>query len=71
MFLDIKGDSSTSCNQDYLEFREDNGSGKLLGAYCDAISLPTIPTANTIWMKFRSDNLNVGQGFLLSYSYGK
>lgn len=29
--LDIYNNADSSCNQDYLEFREDNGSGKLLG----------------------------------------
>lgn len=29
--LDINSNTDSACNQDYLEFREDNNSGKLLG----------------------------------------
>lgn len=67
--LDI--DETEHCNGDYLEIREDNNAGKIIGVYCGANMPPALPHANTYWMKFRTDNNGVGRGFLLEYSYGK
>lgn len=66
--LDI--DETDHCNGDYLEIRESNSIGKLIGVYCGDDIPPTLPPANTYWLKFRSDNDGVGRGFLLEYNYG-
>ncbi|XP_031624566.1 cubilin homolog [Contarinia nasturtii] len=64
-------DETEHCNGDYLEIRENNSGGKVIGIYCGNNIPPTLPHANTYWLKFRSDNDGVGRGFLLEYSYVK
>lgn len=66
--LDI--DETEHCNGDYLEVRETNSVGKLIGIYCGRQIPPALPQINTYWMKFRSDNDGVGGGFLVEYNYG-
>lgn len=58
------------CNGDYLEVRETNSIGKLIGVYCGTNIPTTLPNVNTYWLKFRSDNEGVGRGFKLEYNYG-
>lgn len=67
--LDI--DETEHCNGDYLEVRENNGAGKLIGVYCGQNIPPMLPQKNTYWLKFHSDNDGVGRGFLIEYNYGK
>lgn len=66
--LDI--DETEHCNGDYLEIRENNSNGMLIGVYCGRNLPSTLPTANTYWIKFRSDDDGVGKGFLIEYKYG-
>lgn len=67
--LDI--DETADCNGDYLEIRDTNGVGKILGVYCGSNVPPTLPPSNAYWLKFRSDNDGVGNGFRAEYSYGE
>lgn len=67
--LDI--DETEHCNGDYLEVRENDGAGALIGVYCGQNNPPMLGKTNTYWLKFHSDNDGVGRGFLLEYSYGK
>lgn len=66
--LDI--DQTEHCNGDYLEVREKDSAGKIIGVYCGTSIPPTLPRVNTYWLKFRSDNDGVGRGFRLEYNYG-
>lgn len=66
--LDI--DETEHCNGDYLEIREKNSAGKIIGVYCGKDIPSALPRTNTYWLKFRSDNDGVGNGFRLEYSYG-
>ncbi|CAB3228775.1 unnamed protein product [Arctia plantaginis] len=60
---------SEGCNEDYLEIRENDGSGHLLGAYCGS-EMPTNYTkATKIYVKFHSNGITSSQGFMLHYSY--
>lgn len=67
--LDI--DETEHCNGDYLEVRENDGAGALIGVYCGQNNPPMLRKTNIYWLKFHSDNDGVGRGFLLEYSYGK
>lgn len=67
--LDI--DETANCNGDYLEIRRTNSVGEIIGVYCGTNIPPTLPHANTYWLKFRSDNDGVGRGFRAEYNYGK
>ncbi|KAH8274197.1 hypothetical protein KR018_002473, partial [Drosophila ironensis] len=62
-------EESEGCNRDYLEVREDSQRGDLIGVYCGHKVPATIRSKGTIWMKFKSDDDNVGEGFMASYIY--
>ncbi|XP_045763527.1 cubilin homolog [Maniola jurtina] len=60
---------SEGCNEDYLEVRENNGGGKLLGVYCGQ-EIPTNTTTGTkLYIKFHSNDRNIGLGFLIHYGF--
>ncbi|KAL7745333.1 hypothetical protein ACLKA6_015352 [Drosophila palustris] len=60
---------SDGCNNDYLEVREDSSRGKLIGVYCGTQVPPAIKSKGSIWMKFKSNDDVVGEGFMASYNY--
>ncbi|XP_055601686.1 cubilin homolog [Uranotaenia lowii] len=60
---------SDDCNSDYLEIREESGSGKLIGDYCGDNPAINLTSSNSFWVKLKTSNQNVGKGFLASYSY--
>ncbi|KAH8330032.1 hypothetical protein KR074_010232, partial [Drosophila pseudoananassae] len=62
-------EQSEGCNRDYLEVREEGSRGALIGVYCGQTVPPVIRSRGTIWMKFKSDDDNVGEGFMASYNY--
>lgn len=61
---------SDGCNEDYLEIRENNGAGKLLGVYCGN-DIPVNTTAATkLYIKFHSNDKSSGQDiFLMHYGF--
>ncbi|XP_053714419.1 cubilin isoform X1 [Synchiropus splendidus] len=62
---------SFGCNNDYLEIREGNSAGPLVGRFCGA-SLPsnyTSVTAHELWVKFVSDSSISGAGFRATFSH--
>ncbi|CAK1578706.1 unnamed protein product [Parnassius mnemosyne] len=60
---------SEGCNEDYLEVRENNGGGQLIGVFCGS-QIPTNTTAaNKLYIKFHSDSKDSGQGFLIHYGF--
>ncbi|XP_017013207.2 cubilin homolog [Drosophila takahashii] len=67
--MDIE--DSEGCNRDYLEVREGSDKGNLIGAYCGKEVPMVIHSPSSIWMKFRSDDDNVGDGFVASYNYAR
>ncbi|XP_052870861.1 cubilin homolog [Anopheles cruzii] len=65
--LDIE--SSDDCNGDYLEIRERNSAGRLLGDFCGTAVPTNLTAASSLWIKFRSTDAGVAKGFLVEYSY--
>jgi cubilin len=62
-------ESSDSCNNDYLEIRAGaTGEDPLLGVYCGNQIPSNVTASNKLWIKFKSDGLNVGSGFLAHYT---
>lgn len=60
---------SDHCNRDYVEIRETNLAGRLLGRYCgNEIPAFNFTVAEQLVVKFRSDSEDVAQGFMASYS---
>ncbi|KAH8387553.1 hypothetical protein KR093_007741, partial [Drosophila rubida] len=60
---------SDGCNNDYLELREESSRGALIGVYCGTQLPPSIKSKGSIWMKFKSNDDVVGEGFRASYNY--
>ncbi|KAH8420258.1 hypothetical protein KR009_008365, partial [Drosophila setifemur] len=67
--LSMDLEESEGCNRDYLEVREDTERGDLIGVYCGHTIPPAIHSKGSIWIKFKSDDDNVGEGFMASYNY--
>lgn len=63
-------EESDGCNNDYLEIREDSERGPLIGVYCGKQVPPAVHSKGNIWMKFKSNDDVVGEGFMASYNYG-
>ncbi|XP_045516085.1 cubilin-like [Pieris brassicae] len=58
---------SDRCNEDYLEIRENNGGGRLLGVYCGETLPVNTTTGSAIYIKFHSGYQNSGTGFLAHF----
>ena len=56
---------------DFLELREGNVHGRLIGRYCGDQTPTNLTAVNGIWAKFRSDYSYNEQGFVSQYSTGK
>lgn len=67
--LDLE--QSDGCNNDYLELREESARGALLGVYCGNQLPAAISSKGSIWIKFKSNDDVVGEGFMASYNYGE
>ncbi|XP_076655704.1 cubilin [Halictus rubicundus] len=67
-FSEFELQQSDNCDLDYLEVRENNGIGKLLGVFCGTTTEP-IESSASVWMKFKSDGDGVGKGFVADYAY--
>lgn len=62
--------ASPSCNSDYVEIREANSTGPLIGRFCGN-SLPSNYTSvfgHVLWVKFVSDASVSGAGFRATFS---
>ncbi|XP_034938584.1 cubilin [Chelonus insularis] len=67
-FSEFDLESSSNCDRDYLEIRQESAIGKLIGVYCGT-KIEEITTNTTVWIKFRSDNANTAKGFLGEYNF--
>ncbi|XP_026057290.1 cubilin-like [Carassius auratus] len=64
--LDLQ--SSSSCNNDYVEIREYNASGRLLGKHCgNSLPAPLDTGDSFAYVKFVSDGSGNAGGFSLSF----
>ncbi|XP_041824165.1 cubilin [Melanotaenia boesemani] len=61
----------SDCGNDYVEIREGNSSGSLVGRFCGS-SLPsnyTSVTGHVLWVKFVSDASDSGAGFRATFAH--
>lgn len=65
--LDV--DESERCNEAYVEVRERDAQGQLLGTFCGT-QVPDTLEASSFWVKFHAGDGGTGRGFLASYSHG-
>lgn len=63
-------DATEHCNEAYVEVRERNAQGALLGTFCGS-EVPETLRAPGLWLKFHSGNEETGRGFQASYAYGE
>ncbi|KAM8967664.1 cubilin [Pelodytes ibericus] len=67
-FEDLDLQNSTDCDKDYVEIREYNATGTLLGRFCSHTIPSNIVTSNSFaYVKFISDNSIHSRGFRLRY----
>ena len=76
---------SENCNRDYVEVHADSEEGDLLGHYCGSVGVATDDTessnivnatgttleAETLWIKFNSDESGTRRGFVAYYYLGR
>uniref|UniRef100_A0A182RN21 Cubilin n=1 Tax=Anopheles funestus TaxID=62324 RepID=A0A182RN21_ANOFN len=68
-FKELDIDPTDDCNGDYLEIRERDENGPLLGDFCGNQIPTNLTEASSFWVKFRSNEIGVSKGFLAEYSY--
>ena len=61
-----KGDEH--CNHDYIEIRREDAGGDVMGRYCGDQLPSNIKAGANLWLRFRSDGDNPGQGFMATYN---
>lgn len=66
-------EDSQDCSRDFVEIREENATGHLLGRYCGN----TLPlnyssiVAQSLWIRFVSDGSGSGTGFQATFAKSK
>ncbi|XP_053215446.1 cubilin [Podarcis raffonei] len=70
-FTDFQMEASDDCNKDYLEIREANVSGHLVGRFCGDSVLEnyTSITGHGLWVIFVSDASGDGRGFQATFAH--
>jgi len=70
-FIDFELADDQFCNEDYVEVRERDSFGPILGIFCGP-NLPTnITSGSSLWVEFRSNSLGSAKGFTANFEYGK
>ena len=69
-FSYFRMETHVDCSNDYLELRETNVNGRLLGRYCGNQSPSNLTALNGLWMKLRSDSAGTFQGFMGEFNTG-
>uniref|UniRef100_A0A8B9GL35 Cubilin n=1 Tax=Amazona collaria TaxID=241587 RepID=A0A8B9GL35_9PSIT len=70
-FIAFQMEDSSGCTKDYLEIREGNDTGWLVGRFCGS-SLPSNYTSvigHVLWVKFVSDSSGTDTGFRAAFSH--
>ncbi|KAH0948163.1 hypothetical protein HN011_006977 [Eciton burchellii] len=67
-FTEFDIESSENCDLDYLEIRENNGIGTLIGVFCGK-NTASLTSSSVLWIKFKSDALGTAKGFVAEYNY--
>lgn len=66
-------ENSLNCNKDFVEIREGNATGHLIGRYCGN-SLPgnySSAEGHSLWVRFVSDGSGTGMGFQARFKNSK
>ncbi|XP_041486764.1 cubilin isoform X1 [Microtus oregoni] len=70
-FLSFQLENSLNCNKDFVEIREGNATGRLVGRYCgNALPGNYSPIkGHTLWIRFVSDGSGSGMGFQARFNH--
>ncbi|XP_072020163.1 LOW QUALITY PROTEIN: cubilin-like [Amphiura filiformis] len=60
---------SPGCTADYLEIRQGNSTGALIGRFCGATFPTNATTRGSMWIRFYSDSSSPGSGFLAQFGH--
>lgn len=70
-FIAFELEDDEFCNEDYVEVRERDSLGPILGLFCGP-NLPTnITSGSSLWIEFRSNSLGSAKGFTANFEYGR
>ncbi|GFT93178.1 cubilin [Trichonephila clavipes] len=70
-FQDFNLEDSEFCNKDYVEIHENDESGKFIGRYCGNRVPANLTDAPKLWIKFRTDDVEMQKGFLAHFELRK
>lgn len=65
--LDLSNEKDDCTSGDYVEFRNGDASGKLIGRYCGNTTISIQAEEDTVYMMFKSDNDMTGKGFVVRF----
>ncbi|GFR02330.1 cubilin [Trichonephila clavata] len=66
-FQDFNLEDSEYCNKDYVEVHENDESGQFIGRYCGSRVPINLTYAPKLWIKFRTDDVEMQKGFLAHF----
>jgi len=69
-FIAFELEEDEFCNEDYVEVREGDSMGPVLGIFCGPNLPSNITSGASLWVKFRSNSLGSAKGFTADFKYG-
>ncbi|KAL5234243.1 hypothetical protein ACI65C_001653 [Semiaphis heraclei] len=68
-FIAFELEEDEFCNEVYVEVREGDSIGPVLGTFCGSNLPSNITSGSTLWVKFRSNSLSSAKGFTADFKY--
>uniref|UniRef100_A0A2H8TEF1 Cubilin n=1 Tax=Melanaphis sacchari TaxID=742174 RepID=A0A2H8TEF1_9HEMI len=68
-FIAFELEEDEFCNEDYVEIREGDSMGPVLGVFCGPNLPSNIISGSSLWVKFRSNSLGSAKGFTADFKY--
>jgi len=69
-FIAFELEDDEFCNEDYVEVREGDSIGPVLGIFCGPNLPSNLTSGSTLWVKFRSNSVGSAKGFTADFKYG-
>ena len=67
-FLELTPFEKTIYQQDYVDVYNGGPDGVHIGRYCGDQTPSNLSSANSLWIKFNSDNSGTAAGFIAAYT---
>ncbi|XP_029345465.1 cubilin isoform X2 [Acyrthosiphon pisum] len=68
-FIAFELEDDEFCNEDYVEVREGDSIGPVLGIFCGPNLPSNVTSGSTLWVKFRSNSVGSAKGFTADFKY--